>query len=109
MLYISYCAYKTKKAFKIMDLKKTLSSFNDNYSYGWHIASICMGLVDHESNEDIINITEFDDYLAKIIESTIKKGAKDYDSGKDVAWVAKFSRVKDIVEIENYFGYSPTI
>ncbi len=108
ILYVSYCAYKTKKAFKIKDLNKVLSSFSDEYSYGFYIACISIGFIEHESNKDIFNITKIDSYLFETIESFIKNTAKEYDLTRDADWVSKLSRSKDIQEIENYFEYIPS-
>jgi hypothetical protein len=109
MLYICLCALNTKKAFTLNDLEKALTSFSNDYSYGFLIASISIGLVNFETNEDIINVTDMDESLKAKIETFIKNSAKAFDLNKDPDWLSKYSRVKDLKEVEDYFGYLPTV
>jgi hypothetical protein len=103
ILYICYCAFKTKKAFIISELDKSLAMLGKDYSYGFYVCCVSIGLILSETNDNIINVVEIDENLLEKIEGVVKKQAQDFDAGKSVEELSRYSRVKQIQEVDEYF------
>lgn len=101
-LFISRCAFNSKKAFDLKEIEKNYGLRSD-ILITWITAYNCFGLLDFTKNNDVINITEFNDIVNERIEERIKKVANEYDLKKDAAFLLKYSWVKSIKEINQHF------
>jgi hypothetical protein len=110
ILYICFCSFKSKKAFKLEDLEKALSAFRKDYHHGFLIACSAMGLISFEENAGIYNITEIDEFILTELENSITIRASDIDAQMQNDSVLskeeklRSSRTRFLEEIKKYFN-----
>ncbi|MFA4852442.1 MAG: hypothetical protein WC599_07985 [Bacteroidales bacterium] len=88
-LYFIKLRYDNKQAFNKDDLEKIHTG---DYTYGYFVACSAFGLIEHTSNNNIINITFLNEYFSsKVYEKLLEKA-----NNHDKTWVDDINRIENI-------------
>ena len=93
-LYFIKLRFDRKEAFKKSDLERIRSG---EYVYGYFVACSSFDLFEFTNNNDVFNITNFNNYLSENIKGNLTEKARRHDTQfpNDPKWA------EDILRIEN--------